>query len=223
MEILVILMLGAIFLAITMFIVSFVMLRKRHNDKVYSRGDNDLYIDDDNDDEEEDTDFSFANLFGLNENNQEEKEDEFLVAEEIEALEQQEDTSINEIEDREVEIEEVEDVQEEQVLDNAEQDMVILDNQEENIQDVVNILINKRNYVFLANDNVVNKGEHIKVLLNKKIYFGVVTKANYERDIDSLKVKPRKLVIIKDNKNTKKEESVDLEDDLVFIPKKKQK
>ena len=88
---------------------------------------------------------------------------------------------------------------------------------------MLGLFINKRNYVFLANDSFVNKGEHIKVLLNKKIYFGVVTKANYERDIDSLKVKPRKLVIIKDNKNTKKEESVDLEDDLVFIPKKKQK
>lgn len=218
MEILVILMLGAIFLAITMFIVSFIMIRKRHTDKAYAQGDNEYYVDGD-DDEDGDTDFSFANLFGLNENVQDEKEDEYLVEEEIETLEQPEGTSINEIENRDIQIEESEDVKD--------MDVVVMPNveeeSEEDIQEVVNILINKRNYVFLANNNSVNKGEHIKVLLNKKIYFGVVTKGNYERDINGLKVKPRKLVIIKDNKNSKKEEFVDLEDDLIFIPKKKQK
>ena len=219
MEILVILMLGAIFLAITMFIVSFVMIRKRHTDKAYAQGDNEYYVDGDDDEEDDDTDFSFANLFGLNENVQKEKEDEYLVEEKIETLEQPEDTSINEIENRDIQIEEVEDVKD--------MDVVVMPNEEEesqeDIQEVVNILINKRNYVFLANNNSVNKGEHIKVLLNKKIYFGVVTKGNYERDINGLKVKPRKLVIIKDNKNSKKEEFVDLDDDLIFIPKKKQK
>ena len=220
MEILVILMLGAIFLAITMFIVSFVMIRKRHTDKAYAQGDNEYYVDGDDDEEDDDTDFSFANLFGLKENVQKEKEDEYLVEEEIETLEQPEDTSINEIENRDIQIEEVED------KNDMNQVVVIPDTvkeSEEDIQEVVNILINKRNYVFLANNNSVNKGEHIKVLLNKKIYFGVVTKGNYERDINGLKVKPRKLVIIKDNKNSKKEEFVDLEDDLIFIPKKKQK
>ena len=38
-----------------------------------------------------------------------------------------------------------------------------------------------------------------------------------------MKVKPRKLVIIKDNKNSKKEEIEVLDTELEFIPKKKQK
>ena len=44
MEILVILMFAAIFFAITMFIVSFIMLRKRHNDKVSAKGENNYYL-----------------------------------------------------------------------------------------------------------------------------------------------------------------------------------
>ena len=94
-------------------------------------------------------------------------------------------------------------------------------NVETDMQEVVNVLINKKNYMFLANGNKVSKGEHIKLVLNKKIYFGLITKGNYMRDIRPLKNKPHKLIVIKNNKVKKEEVEVLDTSDLEFIPKRK--
>jgi len=91
----------------------------------------------------------------------------------------------------------------------------------EKIEEVVNILIDKKNYIFLANDNQVSKNEHIKLIIDNKIYFGTVTKANYKRDINNMKVKPRKLIIIKNK--TKKVPVIEQNEELEFIPKRKKK
>ena len=65
------------------------------------------------------------------------------------------------------------------------------------------------------------KGEHIKLVLNKKVYFGLITKGNYMRDIRPLKNKPHKLIIIKNNKAKKEEIEVLDTSDLEFVPKRK--
>lgn len=248
MEILVILMFAAIFFAITMFIVSFIMLRKRHNDKVSAKRENNYYLDDDDDDDDEpfinndidkpneivsetiDNNDETLNIESLNNNQETEninKNDDILL-EEVDSDNNMEQEMIIE-ENNEVLETNNETSKEDEVI---EKDIDIIvpninetatETKETDLQQVVNVLINKKNYIFLANDNVVNKGDHVKVLLNKKIYYGLITKANYERDINTMKVKPRKLVIIKDNKNSKKEEIEVLDTELEFIPKKKQK
>ena len=248
MEILVILMFAAIFFAITMFIVSFIMLRKCHNDKVSANGENNYYLDDDDDDDDEpfinndidkpneivsetiDNNDETLNIESLNNNQETENinknddilleevdsdnnmEQEMIIEETNEVLETNNETSKeDEAIEKDIDI----------IVPNISE--TVTETKETDLQQVVNVLINKKNYIFLANDNVVNKGDHVKVLLNKKIYYGLITKANYERDINAMKVKPRKLVIIKDNKNSKKEEIEVLDTELEFIPKKKQK
>ena len=249
MEILVILMFAAIFFAITMFIVSFIMLRKRHNDKVSAKGENNYYLDDDDDDDDEEP-FINNDIDKPNEivsetidNNDETLNIESSITEqEIENVNKNDDILLEEVDsdnnmEQEMIIEETNEVLETNNETSKEDEVIekdidiivpnisetVTETKETDLQQVVNVLINKKNYIFLANDNVVNKGDHVKVLLNKKIYYGLITKANYERDINAMKVKPRKLVIIKDNKNSKKEEIEVLDTELEFIPKKKQK
>lgn len=83
-----------------------------------------------------------------------------------------------------------------------------------NMQEVVNLLIDKKNYVLLANGNQVEKGEHLKIRVLNKIYYATVTKGNYMKDISSFNVKPKKLIIIARNLKMDVKE---------FTPKKKKK
>lgn len=101
------------------------------------------------------------------------------------------------------------------------------DLKEEKVEEVINVLINKRNYIFLANNNYVSKNDHIKLILDGKVYFGTITKANYKRDISNFKIKPKKLIIIKkiekkdDTLNSNQENKLNREEIIEFVPKKK--
>ncbi len=83
-----------------------------------------------------------------------------------------------------------------------------------NMQEVVNLLIDKKNYVLLANGYQVEKGEHLKIRVLNKIYYATVIKGNYMKDISSFNVKPKKLIIIARNLKMDVKE---------FTPKKKKK
>jgi len=217
MEILVILTLAAIFFAIAMFITSFIMIRKRQVDKAYQKGNDNLYLDDDDDDDDDN-----MQIFNRDEKieetetiNQENKENaDNITLSELEENKEHKTEEIKEVNEEKEELPKID------VIVPINNEIIEEEKQDVDMQEVVNILINKKNYIFLANDNIVKKGEHVKLVLNKKIYFGVITKGNYERDIKLLKSKPRKLVIIKDNK---KEEIELLDIDLDILPKKKQK
>lgn len=245
MEILVILMLAAVFFAIAMFIVSFIMVKKHHIDKVYEKGSNNLSLEDDDDD---DMDNIVVNN-SINENKDNVDSNEINSKEKIvEEIIQEEPVLMNELDKKDDLVEEmvvdvVEEIEETPILeetkvvvDNSSSDKMIdiivpkvevqenketVPNVETDMQEVVNVLINKKNYMFLANGNKVSKGEHIKLVLNRKVYFGLVTKGNYMRDIKSLKSKPHKLIVIKNNKVKKEEVEVLDTSDLEFVPKRK--
>lgn len=247
MEILVILMLAAVFFAIAMFIVSFIMVKKHHTDKVYEKGSNNLDLEDDDDDD--DMESNAVNEDNVNENKYNVDLNEINSKEEVvEEIIQEEPVLMNELDKKDDLVEEmVEDIVEEveetsviketkDVIDNNSSDKMIdiivpnvevqenkeiVPNVETDMQEVVNVLINKKNYMFLANGNNVSKGEHIKLVLNKKIYFGLITKGNYMRDIRTLKNKPHKLIVIKNNKVKKEEVEVLDTSDLEFVPKRK--
>lgn len=109
-------------------------------------------------------------------------------------------------------------------------DLETKNNKKERKEELINVLINKKNYPFLANNNHVNKNDHIKVLIDKKVCFGVVTKANYFKDISNMKNKPRKLIIIKNKEKFKSSSEIEnkvsvdnLIDEIDFVPKKKKK
>ena len=223
MEILVILMLSAAFFAIAMFIASFIMIRKHQTDKAYEKALDNLYFEDDDFDNDDETNEEFFD----NEENELNNldiiktetldEDNKIINEEIDVKEEvlvdQEFTDNNKFDDTTI------DIIIPKIEKNNEEN--IKEKNKVNLQEVVNVLINKKNYICLSNNNVINKGEHIKLLLNKKIYYGLITKSNYDRDINALKNKPQKLVIIKNNK-IKKEDIEILElDEIEFIPKRK--
>ena len=65
------------------------------------------------------------------------------------------------------------------------------------VSEVLNILIGNKAYIFLANGNKLNNGEKIILNINEKEYPGIVVKSNYRRDLSSLKVLPKPLVIVK--------------------------
>lgn len=100
---------------------------------------------------------------------------------------------------------------------------VINNYNKEKKEEVVNILIDKKNYIFLANNNKVSKNEHLKLIINNKIYFGTVIKANYIRDISLLKNKPRKLIIVKNKVKKEMIENKIIDNDDEFIPIKRKK
>ena len=66
-----------------------------------------------------------------------------------------------------------------------------------NISEVLNILIGNKAYIFLANGNKLNNGEKIILSIDNKNYPGVVVKSNYGRDLSSLKILPKPLVVVK--------------------------
>jgi len=247
MEILVILMLATVFFAIAMFIVSFIMVKKHHTDKVYEKGSNNLDLEDDDDDDNMES--NVVNEDNVNENKDNVDSNEINSKEEkVDEIIQEEPVSMNEFDKKDElvgkmvvdvveEIEETPVIEEtKDVIDNSSSDKMIdiivpkvevqenketVPNVETDMQEVVNVLINKKNYMFLANGNKVSKGEHIKLVLNKKIYFGLITKGNYVRDIKALKNKPHKLIVIKNNKVKKEEVEVLDTSDLEFVPKRK--
>ena len=246
MEILVILMLATVFFAIAMFIVSFIMVKKHHTEKVYEKGSDNLDLEDDDD---EDMVSNVVNEDNVNKNKDNVDSNEINSKEEIvEEIIQEETVLMNELDKKNDLVEEmvvdiVEEIEEAPVLeetkvvvDNSSSNKMIdiivpkvevqenndvVTNVETDMQEVVNVLIKKKNYMFLANGNKVSKGEHIKLVLNKKIYFGLITKGNYMRDIKSLKNKPHKLIVIKNNKTKKEEIEVLDTSDLEFVPKRK--
>lgn len=64
-----------------------------------------------------------------------------------------------------------------------------------NIEDVVNVQIKGKNYIFLANGNNPNAGEDVIIILNGREYPATITKGVYQKDINSLKIKPKDLII----------------------------
>lgn len=93
--------------------------------------------------------------------------------------------------------------------------------------DLVNVLINKKNYTFLSDGNKLIKNDKIKVKLQDKICIGIVIKGNYLKEFNSNSKKPSKIKFISkiDNKSKKrkdnKKEVLEVEED--FIPQKKRK
>ena len=65
------------------------------------------------------------------------------------------------------------------------------------IAEVVNILIGNKSYIFLANGNKLNNGERIILSIEDRNYPGVVVKSNYDRDLSTLKILPKPLIIVK--------------------------
>ena len=64
-------------------------------------------------------------------------------------------------------------------------------------EEVVNILIGQKAYIFLANGNKLYDGEKIVLRIDDHDYNGVIVKSNYERDLSSLKTEPKPLYIVK--------------------------
>ncbi len=66
-----------------------------------------------------------------------------------------------------------------------------------NISEVLNVLIGNKSYIFLANGNKLNNGEKIILSIDDKAYPGVVVKSNYNRDLSTLKILPKPLIVVK--------------------------
>lgn len=112
---------------------------------------------------------------------------------------------------------------EESVEEPIERSLMEKDDKNEKMEEVVNILINKKNYIFLANGNQVSKNEHLKLVIDNKIYFGTVTKANYQRDVNVMKVRPKKLIIVKNKAKKEENKNIDINEEVEFIPRRKNK
>lgn len=83
--------------------------------------------------------------------------------------------------------------------------------------ELINVLINKKNFIFDANGNNLQKGERVKVLINRNVFLGIVTKSNYKRNRNEFKVKPQRLIIVGQNKPKEDVALADLE----IVPRKK--
>ena len=216
MDILVIIMLALFLIIIAFMVVIYVIVRRNSVDKKFDRTiDSDLNnLDDDDDDD----DFVNLNIVMPSrfKNNEEEKIEE-EVKEEIKEYVQVENNIVEpKVVEKENISEEVKKIEPVSIIKNKEK-----------IEELINVLINKKNYIFLANNNVVSKNDYIKLILDGKVYFGVVTKANYKKDISQFKVKPRKLIVVKkivQNEHEKKDEGKVIQEEIVeFIPKKKER
>lgn len=196
MEILVILMLALILFAIVMFIMSYIFMKKKQVDKDSFSNDLSLDLDDDDDNNED----YFANTSVIS-----------IISDDVINSDV---TNSNEA------IVDKSDV----IVDNIDVINPIINVDNSDIEELISVLINKKVYIFLANNNKVEKNDHVKVLLNKRVYYGLITKANYLRDISTFKIKPQKLVLIK-NDDKKSSNSLDEEDSLndEFLPKRKNK
>ncbi len=82
--------------------------------------------------------------------------------------------------------------------------------------ELVEIIINNKNYVFDANGYDVSEGEKVRVILNGKIVNGRVIKANYTENLNKLIERPEKLVL-----SNEVEETKTFSDDMDFVPRKK--
>lgn len=225
MEILVLALLALFLIIIAILVVIYVIVRKNHVNKKFDKQiENDLF--DSLDDDDDDLKISNLNIVMPIDSNKESfnnafKDEKITI---VEPVQFKENTA-------NLENEKVEPVQVEENASKLEEEKIAVIEpvqiKEENmpiLEEVVNVLINKRNYIFLANNNVVNKNDYITINLDGKTYFGVVTKANYEKDISKLKVKPRKLNIIKTKSKENKEEhivNVSKETNVEYMPIKK--
>ena len=63
--------------------------------------------------------------------------------------------------------------------------------------EVINVLIGKKAYIFLANGNKLENGTKIVLRIDDKDYDGVVVKANYEKDLSTLNTLPKNLEVVK--------------------------
>lgn len=196
MEILVILMLALILFAIVMFIMSYIFMKKKQVDKDSFGNDLSLDLDDDDDNNED----YFANTSVIN-----------IISDDVI------NSDVTNSNEASVDKSDV-------IVDNIDVIDPIINVDNSDIEELISVLINKKVYIFLANNNKVEKNDHVKVLLNKRVYYGLITKANYLRDISTFKIKPQKLVLIK-NDDKKSSNSLDEEDSLndEFLPKRKNK
>ncbi len=64
-------------------------------------------------------------------------------------------------------------------------------------EEVINVLIGKKSYIFLANGNKLDIGTKIILRIDDKDYNGVVVKTNYERDLSTLDSLPKNLNVVK--------------------------
>lgn len=240
MDILVLIMLALFLMVIAFVVIIYVIVRKNSSDKMFNKKrENDILEFDDDDDDDFNISIPLPSTLQkvVEENHDEIKIEPFK--QEIEEKEEVIDDELlnnNDNDKDEVLIEE-EIIDEEQEQNNELELSKVEENdtslnedimiKQEKLEEVVNVLINKRNYIFLANNNIVSKNDRLKVVIDNKIYFGVVTKANYIRDINLMKIKPRKLIIVKNKpKKILEEEFIKeskVNEEIEFIPRKKKK
>lgn len=247
MDMLVLIMLALFLIIISFAVIIYVIVRKNSVDKRFNNNLNDDFDDDEDDDDNMINIVMPSSIRDNQVNSNINLDNESFKTEDVvdnkdEIVSKNENITNN---DTIVPIVEVtqnnEDSKTEEVTDNKEEKevsknentpnndtIIMVTPNNEKIEEVVNVLINKKNYVFLANNNIVSKGDRIKLILDGKVYFGTITKANYERDINSFKIKPRKLNVIKNipKKEEDKEQVVEVENkefEIEIIPKKKNK
>ncbi len=63
--------------------------------------------------------------------------------------------------------------------------------------EVINVLIGKKAYIFLANGNKLDNGTKIILKIDDKNYNGIVVRTNYEKDLSTLETLPRELEVVK--------------------------
>lgn len=172
-----------------MFIIGYFVLNKKNND--YVEQNNDLAIEND---EEDNSEENFIQEVNVNHEENAIQEESTLINDMAESniiednVNENNDVEIN-VNDNYIEPEIKEEIEE---VD----DVAFIAPVINTMRDVVNVMINNKNYVFLANNNVVNVNDHIKLSLNGKEYHGVITKGIYQKDINDFKIAPQDLIII---------------------------
>ena len=71
--------------------------------------------------------------------------------------------------------------------------------------DLVNIIIDNKNYVFDANDYNLIKDENVRVLIDNKVYDGKVIRGNYIGNTRDYQAIPSKLVLQEERENNKED------------------
>ena len=84
---------------------------------------------------------------------------------------------------------------------------------------LVEILINKKKYLFDANGHNLKKNEKVRVFLDDEVFDGIVVNDIFHGNINKLDNQPKMLVLEEDLK--KEEVQGNLNDEMDFIPKKK--
>lgn len=107
-------------------------------------------------------------------------------------------------------------------------DYTVLDKDEVTYDDssqieLIDIMINGKNYVFDANNNHLNYNETVRININGSVYTGIVIKDNYKDDLGHFEQIPTKLIlekeeVINEDVNNNQVESDSSEE---FVPKKK--